>query len=69
MLILPHASDEAKRSDEDITPNIARMKGWAKGSGTLWTVMLAIGFSGKREHKSLWKEKDLMDMSKSSYNF
>ena len=68
MLILPHASDEAKRADEDITPNIARMKGWAKASGTLWTVMLAIGFSGKRAHKSLWNEKDLRDRSKSSDN-
>ena len=41
--MLPDVSDEAKK-DEEATPNIARTEGWAKGSGTLWTVMLGIGF-------------------------
>ena len=63
--MLPNASDEAKRQDEDTTPNVERMKGWAKGSRTLWTIMLGIGFPEKREHKSLRKENDLMNMSKS----
>ena len=67
--MLPDAGDEAKTKDKDTTPNTARMKGWAKGSKTLWTVMLGIGFPEKREHKSLRNEKELMNMSKSSYIF